>query len=105
MTMSSPVDRSDVHTPDPQALRLAKLFDLRTFIGALFLIFGVVVGLEGLVASRASIAKAAGINMSLWTGVSMLVVGVVFIGWVLAKPPSLEVKRQDLSHTPGSDRH
>jgi hypothetical protein len=105
MTMSSPIDRSDVHMPDPQALRLAKLFDLRTFIGALFLIFGVVVTLEGLVASKASIAKAAGINMSLWTGVSMLAVGVVFIAWVLAKPPSLEVKRQDLSHRPGTGGH
>jgi hypothetical protein len=105
MAMSSPVDRTDVHAPDPQALRLAKLFDLRTFIGALFLIFGVVVTLEGLVASKASIAKAAGINMSLWTGVCMLAVGVVFIVWVLAKPPSLEVKRQDLSHAPGSDVH
>jgi hypothetical protein len=105
MTMSSPVDRSDVPTPDPQALRLAKLFDLRSFIGALFLIFGVVVSLEGLVASKGSIAKAAGINMSLWTGVCMLGVGVVFIVWVLAKPPSLEVKHQDLSHAPRSEEH
>jgi hypothetical protein len=105
MTMSSPVERTDVPAPDPQALRLAKLFDLRTFIGALFLIFGVVVTLEGLVATEASIAKAGGINMSLWTGLSMLAVGVVFIVWMLARPPSLDVKRQDLSRAPGSDGH
>src|SRR3954463_13474973 len=103
--MTSPIDHTDTHVPDPQALRLAKLFDLRTFIGALFLIFGVVVTLEGLVATEASIAKAGGVNMSLWTGLSMRAVGVVFIVWMLARPPSLDVKRQDLSRAPGSDGH
>jgi|SRR3954471_23880977 len=103
--MSSPSDRTDVVRPDPRALRLAKLFDLRTFIGALFLIFGVVVTVEGLVASPASIAKAGGINMSLWTGICMVVLGAVFILWMLLKPPSLDVKRQDLSHAPGSGGH
>jgi amino acid transporter len=103
--MTSPIDHTDTSLPDRQALRLAKLFDLRTFIGALFIIFGVVVGIEGLVASRASIAKAAGLNLSLWTGVSMLILGVVFILWMLARPPSLEVKHQDLSHAPERGHH
>jgi hypothetical protein len=103
--MSSPIDHSDTSLPDPQALRLAKLFDLRTFIGALFVIFGVVVSIEGLVASQASIAKAEGINLSLWTGVSMLVLGVFFIVWMLVRPPSLDVKHQDLSHAPERGHH
>jgi amino acid transporter len=103
--MTSPDDRTAAPLPDPQALRLAKLFDLRTFIGALFLIFGVVVTIEGLVASPASIAKATGVNLSLWTGLSMLVVGVIFIVWVLARPPSLEVKHEDLSHAPEQGHH
>src|SRR5215213_11569443 len=103
--MSSPIDHSDTSLPDPQALRLAKLFDLRTFIGALFVIFGVVVTIEGLVASQASITKASGLNLSLWTGLSMLALGVVFILWMLARPPSLEVKHQDLSHAPERGHH
>jgi hypothetical protein len=103
--MTSPIDHTDTSLPDPQALRLAKLFDLRTFIGALFVIFGVVVTIEGLVASRASIAKAVGVNLSLWTGLSMLVLGVIFILWMLARPPSLEVKHQDLSHAPERGHH
>ena len=98
--MTSPVDHTDTALPDRQALLLAKLFDLRTFIGALFLIFGVVVSIEGLRASPARIAKAAGINMSLWTGVCMVVIGLIFILWMLVKPPSLDVKHQDLSHAP-----
>jgi len=103
--MTSPIDHTDTSLPDRQALRLAKLFDLRTFIGALFVIFGVVVTIEGLVASQASISKAAGLNLSLWTGLSMLVLGVVFILWMLARPPSLDVKHQDLSHSPERGHH
>jgi hypothetical protein len=103
--MTSPIDHTDTHVPDPQALRLAKLFDLRTFIGALFLIFGVVVTVEGLRASPAEIAKAAGINISLWTGGCMVVIGLIFVLWMLAKPPSLDVKHQDLSHAPERGHH
>ena len=83
-----------------KAQKLAKLFDLRTFIGALFLIFGVVVTIEGLLAGPAESAKAAGVNLSLWTGLSMLVVGVVFIVWMLVNPPQLETKHEDLSQRP-----
>ena len=103
--MTSPIDHTDTTLPDRQALRLAKLFDLRAFIGALFLIFGIVVTIEGLIASPASIAKATGVNLSLWTGLSMLVVGVVFILWMLARPPSLDVKHEDLSHAPERGHH
>jgi uncharacterized membrane protein YedE/YeeE len=88
-----------------RAHRLAKLFDLRTFIGALFLIFGLVVTVEGFNASAADIAKAAGVNLSLWTGLSMLVVGALFVTWMLVKPPQTEAEHQDLSRPPDYGRH
>jgi hypothetical protein len=103
--MTSPTDHDAPPSPDPRALRLAKLFDLRTFIGALFVIFGAVVTAEGLTASQASIDKAAGINISLWTGPAMLALGAFFIVWMLVRPPSLEVKHQDLSHAPERGHH
>jgi xanthine/uracil/vitamin C permease (AzgA family) len=68
--------------------RLAKLFDLRSFIGALFLIFGILVTIPGLTASKAVINRSAGINLGLWVGVTMLVIGVFFLAWVLLKPPA-----------------
>ncbi len=68
--------------------RLAKLFDLRSFIGALFVIFGILVTIPGIAASKATIAKAADINLGLWVGVTMLVIGVFFLSWVLLKPPA-----------------
>jgi len=102
MTVESGADHS---AAAQRAQRLAKLFDLRTFIGALFLIFGAVVTIEGMTASAADIAKATGVNLSLWTGLSMLVVGLVFIAWMLAKPPEIETKHQDLSRPPELGGH
>ena len=68
--------------------RLAKLFDLRSFIGSLFVIFGILVTIPGVAASKATISKAADINLGLWVGVIMLVIGVLFLIWVLLKPPA-----------------
>lgn len=93
----------DAAASDRRALRLAKLFDLRTFIGALFVIFGVVVTIEGLSAGAAEIAKAGGVRLSLWTGLSMLVVGGLFVAWLLVKPPEIETSRQDLSKPPDQE--
>jgi hypothetical protein len=81
---------SEPESVDQQKLlRLAKLFDLRTFIGSLFTIFGVLVTIQGLFVSDADIKKAAGIRLGLWVGLIMLAVGLGFIGWMLAKPPEL----------------
>jgi hypothetical protein len=98
--MSSPNDSPQGEEQLRQANRLAKLFDLRTFIGTLFLVFGVVVTIEGFAAGPADIAKAAGVNLSLWTGIAMLVVGAIFLAWMLLSPPEVEAAHQDLSRPP-----
>jgi hypothetical protein len=83
--MTSPEERPDEQAGD----LLAKLFDIRSFTGALLLIFGVIVTIVGLTASDVDIAKAAGVNLSLVIGLVMLVMGVIFIAWLLLKPPEL----------------
>ena len=94
--MTSPMEREG----ESNAELLAKLLDLRSFVGALFLIFGVIVTIVGIGASEADIRKAAGINLSLLLGVIMLVMGVIFIGWMLLRPPQLlhghEMSEDDL---------
>ncbi len=94
--MTSPEERPGESNAD----LLAKLFDLRTFTGALFLIFGVIVTIVGLGASEADIAKAAGLNLSLLLGLIMLAMGVFFLGWMLLRPPELlhghEMSEDDL---------
>ena len=94
--MTSPQERPG----EARADLLAKLFDLRTFTGALFLIFGVIVTIVGLGASEADIAKAAGLNLSLLLGLIMLAMGVFFLGWMLLRPPEVvhghEMSEDDL---------
>jgi hypothetical protein len=94
--MTSPQERPD----ESNAELLAKLFDLRAFTGALFLIFGVIVTIVGLGASDAEIRKAAGINLALILGIIMLAMGAIFIVWLLLRPPQLlhshEVTEEDL---------
>ena len=81
-------DRVDLTPEEAHNWRLAKLFDLRSFIGALFVIFGILVTIPGLTANKATIDKAAGINLELWTGLIMLIMGVLFLAWVLLRPPA-----------------
>jgi hypothetical protein len=73
-----------------RAEMLAKIFDLRMFIGSLFVVMGIIVAAYGLFGtSQAEIHKAAGLNLSLWTGLAMLVVGVLFIVWTFLAPPQV----------------
>ena len=83
--MTTPEERPGERARDPLAL----LFDIRSFTGTLFLIFGVIVTIVGLTASDADIAKAAGINLSLILGIIMLVMGAGFIGWLFVSPPEI----------------
>ena len=77
----------DLDPEEARNWRLAKMFDLRTFIGVLFVIFGALVIVPGIIANPADIAKAAGINIALWVGALMLALGIIFLAWVLLNPP------------------
>jgi hypothetical protein len=68
------------------AARTANRFDIRRIIGALFVLYGVVLVVTGVVGSDAVKNKAAGVNIDLWTGLGMLVVGLLMIFWALARP-------------------
>ena len=79
--------KPDLTPEEAKNWRLAKLFDLRSFIGALMLIFGILVIIPGFVASPATIDKAAGINLALWVGGIMLALAAFFLTWVILSPP------------------
>ena len=65
----------------------AALFDLRTVIAILFLVYGVVLTVLGLVSdSPAELAKSGGIDINLWSGIVMVVVGAAFVAWALLRP-------------------
>jgi len=71
---------------EARAARAANLFDVRRFIGGLFLIYGVILFILGIGASDADVQKAAGVNINLWTGLAMLVVGAIFLAWAFVRP-------------------
>ena len=79
---------------DEAALRkAANRFDLRRIIGGVFLLYGVILTVVGIVGSDEIKNKAAGINVNLWTGLAMLVVGAMMIAWALMRPVEPDAPR------------
>jgi hypothetical protein len=92
--------------PEPNTERVAKaanLFDLRRIIGGLFIVYGVLLAVLGLFDSQEEIDKAAGVNINLWAGLGMLVVGALFIVWALTRPLTDELALQESGGGSGSD--
>ncbi len=75
--------------------RAANLFDIRRIIGGLFLLYGVVLFILGLGASDADVQRAAGINVNLWVGVSLLATAACFITWAMLRPLGRELAEDD----------
>jgi NADH:ubiquinone oxidoreductase subunit 6 (subunit J) len=68
------------------AARAANRFDIRRIIGAVFVLYGTVLVALGLFGAHHIQVKASGININLWTGLGMLVVAALMIGWALLRP-------------------
>jgi hypothetical protein len=76
-------------TSDEDELRAAKManrFDIRRIIGGLFVVYAVVLIVTGIAGDHTVKNKAAGINVDLYTGIAMLVVGILMIAWALLRP-------------------
>ena len=80
---------------ESRAARAANLFDVRRFIGGLFLLYGLILFILGIGASDADVDKAAGVNVSLWTGLAMLVVGAIFLAWAFWRPLGEELAESE----------
>ncbi|MEV6343924.1 hypothetical protein [Actinoplanes sp. NPDC051851] len=63
------------------------LFDVRTVIGGLFVVYGLIVTGVGLFDSGAELTKAQGVRINLWMGLGMLVVGLSMLLWRRLNPP------------------
>jgi hypothetical protein len=74
---------------EPQSAA-AKLFDIRLLIGGLFLVYGVLLTVSGFFTSDKERAKAADININLWLGIGMLVLGALFLLWRALNPQHIK---------------
>lgn len=89
---------------DPKDATASKLFDLRTLIGGLFVVYGVLLTIVGIFDNDEEIAKADGIRINLWLGLAMFVLGTLFLLWVRLRP--LQVERHPLDEdSPPVPRH
>ncbi|MGI9183760.1 MAG: hypothetical protein ACR2GZ_02160 [Solirubrobacteraceae bacterium] len=71
---------------EARTARVANRFDIRRLIGGLFVLYGAILLVLGLVGSHQVKTKAAGINVDLYTGIGMLIFGALMIFWALSKP-------------------
>ncbi|MFI0814840.1 hypothetical protein ACH4TX_06060 [Streptomyces sp. NPDC021098] len=76
----------EVEELEGKSATAARLFDVRRIIGGLFVIYGIIVTIAGITVSDANLKKAENININLWTGVSMLVLGLLFLLWMRLRP-------------------
>jgi hypothetical protein len=73
---------------------MKRIFDIRTIIGGLFGLYGIILTVAGLFTGSADLDKAEGIRINLWAGLAMLVVSAIFLTWAFVrplKPPSRDV--------------
>lgn len=83
----------EVKELEAKSATAARLFDVRRIIGGLFVVYGVIVTIAGFTASDADLKKAQDININLWTGIGMLILGLFFLIWMKlrpAEPPTAE---------------
>jgi hypothetical protein len=82
----------------------ARLFDIRLLIGALFVVYGILLTVAGFFTSDKERAKAADININLWLGIGMLVLGLLFLLWRalnpqhVTRPDEEDLDRPEVGH-------
>lgn len=84
----------------PMTMAQARMLDLRTYICALFAIFGVTVTILGFFATPAELEKAAGMNINLYAGLSMIALSIVMGVWAIAVPPEVPQPSADPEQLP-----
>ena len=83
--------------------RAANLFDLRRIIGGVFVAWGVLLVILGIFDSEEEIEKAAGVNINLYAGLGMLVVGLFFLVWAFTRPLGEELGTEQPGGSAGGD--
>ena len=105
--MSDDSSRDSAASRDPEIERTeeakssaASLFDIRRVIGGLFTLYGVLVLGAGLFDGSNAKEKASGMNINVWTGLGMLLLGLGMLAWMALRPVDVRAVQHE---TDGSD--
>jgi hypothetical protein len=71
---------------EAEAARAANRFDIRRLVGGLFCLYSLILIALGIFGSEHIKNKADGINIDLWTGLGMLIFGLLMLFWALSRP-------------------
>jgi hypothetical protein len=106
--MSDDSSRDSAAGRDPEIERTeeakssaAGLFDLRRIIGGLFTLYGVLVLGAGLFDGSNAEEKASGIDINVWTGLGMLLLGLGMLAWMALRPVDVRAVQQELDASDG----
>jgi len=101
--MSDDSSRDSAAGRDPEIERTeeakssaAGLFDLRRIIGGLFTLYGVLVLGAGLFDGSNAKEKASGIDINIWTGLGMLVLGLGMLAWMALRPVDVRAVQNEM---------
>lgn len=74
-------------------VRSAGAFDVRSIIGGLLGVYGLILVVTGLwFTEAADKAKVNGTNLNLWAGLGLLAFAALMIGWVVLRPLTVPVE-------------
>lgn len=86
MTDSNETTAGEVAEDEHEHSAAHSLFDLRWLIAGLFTLYGVVLIVIGIFDSAEEVKKANGIRINVWTGLGMLILGLLFTLWSWWRP-------------------
>jgi hypothetical protein len=94
---TEPVKHPAGEPDDTPKSAAARLFDIRLLIGGLFVLYGVMLTIAGLFITDSQRAKADGININLFLGIGMLILGIAFLVWRALNPIKIERPEDDMT--------
>jgi hypothetical protein len=106
--MSDDSSRDSAAGRDPEIERTeeakssaASLFDLRRIIGGLFTLYGVLVLGAGLFDGTNAKEKASGLDINIWTGLGMLLLGLGMLAWMALRPVDVRAVQDEMDESEG----
>jgi|SRR4051794_12842165 hypothetical protein len=98
---SSAARDPEIESSEAATSSAASLFDIRRIIGGLFTLYGVLVLGAGLFDGSNAKEKASGLDINIWTGIGMLVLGLGMLLWMVLRPVDVQAVDEEDGPAPG----